>query len=165
MPQTLKTERLELRAPVMSDAAGIVRVINDAEVSRWLSQVPYPYTQQDAEDFIRRQTSGKTFVMCRQRNVIGCIGTSGEFGYWLGRAFWGQGMMTEASEAVLDWHFSTDSAALKSGHAIGNERSRRVLLKMGFVDTEEVDRTHLITGVVRRQQIMTLTADMWKARR
>ncbi len=163
MPQTILTERLLLRPPVAADAAAIQHAVNDEEVTRWLSQVPYPYSVADAEDFIARQTSGKTFLMCRDQEVVGCIGTQGEFGYWLGRAHWGQGLMTEAARAVLEWHFAGGGDRLLSGHALGNERSRAVLLKMGFVDTEIVDRTHKITGVVRRQQVMQLSAEQWEA--
>lgn len=164
MPQTLTTERLTLRAPRMSDAADIVCAVDDREVTKWLTQLPYPYTHADAVDFISCQTSGKTFMMAIDEVVIGCIGTQGEFGYWLGRSHWGQGLMTEASNAVLNWHFTRDAENLQSGHAIGNERSRRVLLKMGFEDTAVVDRTHTITGEVRKQQVMVLTHDAWDRR-
>ncbi len=163
MPQTLTTNRLILRTPIASDAADIVRAVNDVEVTQWLSQVPYPYSLSDAEAFIARQTSDKTFAICREEQLIGCIGTVGEFGYWLGRQHWGQGLMTEAAQAVLDWHFDTDGNDLISGHAVGNDRSRAVLRKMGFVDTEEVDRAHKITGKVRRQQKMVLTEALWRA--
>lgn len=162
MPQLITTERLILRPPSLEDASAIQRAVNDAEVTRWLSQVPFPYSLEDAKDFIARQTSGQTFLICLNDDPIGCIGTVGEFGYWLARAYWGQGIATEASNAVLDWHFSQSEQTLKSGHAIGNERSRRVLLKMGFVDTEVVDRTHKITGAVRKQQVMELTAEAWR---
>ncbi|MEP5730911.1 MAG: GNAT family N-acetyltransferase [Sulfitobacter sp.] len=164
MSQEITTERLCLRMPLMSDADDIVQAVNDIEVTRWLSQLPFPYTRKDAEDFLSRQTSGKTFMICHNSKVIGCIGTVGEFGYWLSRAHWGQGIMTEAADAVLAWHFAQSSDDLISGHALENLRSRRVLLKMGFVDVEEVDRAHQITGELRRQQIMSLNAQDWQAR-
>ena len=163
MAPEMATKRLLLRPPVPADAEAIQHAVNDREVTRWLSQVPYPYSLQDAEEFIARQTSGQTFVICRDGTVIGCIGTMGEFGYWLGRDHWGQGFATEAAMVVLDWHFRSGGATLVSGHAVGNERSRRVLLKTGFRDTEVVDRTHKITGAKRKQQMMELTRQAWEA--
>lgn len=160
----ITTARLTLRPPVMHDAPDIAALVNDRDVTKWLTQLPYPYSEDDARDFIARQTSGRTFMILDHNGLVGCIGTVGEFGYWLGRAHWGQGYMTDASEAVLNWHFSTDGADLISGHALGNDRSRAVLLKMGFVDTDIVDRTHAITGDVRAQQVMSLTRTMWDAR-
>ena len=132
MPQQITTNRLVLRPPVPDDAEAIQRAVNDKEVARWLSQVPHPYTLEHAQDFIARHTSGKTFLICLEGTPIGCIGTAGEFGYWLARAHWGQGIVTEASEAVLEWHFGQSSETLTTGHALGNARSRRILQKMGF---------------------------------
>ena len=159
----IRTDRLTLRPPVTSDAPAIVPLVNDREVTKWLIQLPFPYTVQDAEDFIARQTSRKTFMIHDADGLVDCIGTVGEFGYWLGRAHWGKGYMTEAGRAVLDWHFAAGHGDLTSGHAVGTDRSRAVLLKLGFEDTEVVDRQHKITGAVRRQQVMHLTRAMWEA--
>ncbi|MEM7522125.1 MAG: GNAT family N-acetyltransferase [Pseudomonadota bacterium] len=164
MEDALYTSHLVLRRPQLSDADAIVRALNDAEVSKWLTQVPYPYGHADAVAFINGQTNAPTLLICQNDTPIGCIGTRGEFGYWLGHAYWGQGIMSEASQAVLDWHFETAATPLQSGHAIGNDRSRRVLLKMGFEDTGIVDRRHQMTGALRRQQVITLTHTQWTNR-
>ena len=59
-----------------------------------------------------------------------------ELGYHLRPAFWGQGLATEASTAVIDYGFKVLGAeALFAGHHPANEASRRVLLKLGFVYT------------------------------
>ncbi|MEO0865946.1 MAG: GNAT family N-acetyltransferase [Pseudomonadota bacterium] len=163
MTDQIETVRLTLRPPVMADAAALAQHANDHEVTRWLTQLPYPYTEDDAKAFIARQTGTDTFAICLDGSPVGCVGTSGEFGYWLGRAHWGQGIATEAAHAVLDRHFAAHGRNLTSGHAIGNARSRRVLLKLGFRDCGVTDRTHAITGAARQQQIMALTASQWRA--
>lgn len=162
MENALVTPRLVLRRPLASDAAAIVCAVNDVEVTRWLTQLPYPYTHSDAASFIGSQAGLATFLICQNDTPIGCISTEGEFGYWLARTHWGQGIMTEASRAILPWHFETAGTTLISGHAVGNARSRSVLLKMGFKDTEIAPRTHQITGAIRQQQFMALTHDQWK---
>ena len=48
----LTTKRLQLRSPVASDATAITAILNDFEISKWLSVVPFPYTRADALEFI-----------------------------------------------------------------------------------------------------------------
>jgi [ribosomal protein S5]-alanine N-acetyltransferase len=76
-----------------------------------------------------------------------------ELGYHLRPAFWGQGLATEASRALIDYAFSQLGAlALFAGHHPKNERSRRVLLKLGFEyagderfpDTGGIEPTYLL---------------------
>jgi len=56
-----------------------------------------------------------------------------QMGYHLLPAFWGQGIATEAAQAVIDHSFASLGAeTLFAAHHPQNERSRRVLLKLGF---------------------------------
>ena len=67
-------------------------------------------------------------------------GRSLELGYWLGRPFWGAGLMTEALTAVLGWVAGGwGKRALSSGHFADNAASGRVLVKAGFLYTGEVE--------------------------
>ena len=49
----IKTERLVLKKPDYKDKQVLISQIGDWEVSKWLSRVPYPYTQNDADEWIR----------------------------------------------------------------------------------------------------------------
>jgi RimJ/RimL family protein N-acetyltransferase len=56
-----------------------------------------------------------------------------EMGYYVRRAFWGQGVAREAAQAVIGYAFGTlGFDALFAGHHPMNEASRRVLLSVGF---------------------------------
>ena len=44
----LTTKRLQLRPPVAADATAITAILNDFEISKWVSVVPVPYTRADA---------------------------------------------------------------------------------------------------------------------
>jgi [ribosomal protein S5]-alanine N-acetyltransferase len=56
-----------------------------------------------------------------------------ELGYHLLPKHWGRGLATEAARAVIDYAFGALAAdALFAGHHPSNDRSRRVLLKVGF---------------------------------
>ncbi len=63
-----------------------------------------------------------------------------ELGYWLGRAWWGNGYATEAAQALV-W-FAGDALGLRrltAGHAADNLPSGRVLSKLGFRCTGEAE--------------------------
>ena len=56
-----------------------------------------------------------------------------EIGYVLSKAYWGQGLMPEAVNAVIEYCFNElDLDALTVGHFVGNAQSKRVIEKTGF---------------------------------
>ena len=92
-----------------SDTDALVPLANDPYIARYLSHVfPQPYTRADAERWIREQALAETvgqFAIEVDTELAGGIGFilgTGErvgtatLGYWLGRRFWGRGVMTEA---------------------------------------------------------------------
>lgn len=57
-----------------------------------------------------------------------------ELGYVLSKAYWGQGLMPEAVNAVIDYCFNALCLdALTVGHSVGNAQSQRVIEKSGFM--------------------------------
>ena len=50
----LTTESLVLKIPQAQDKWALVEHLNNYEVTKWLSNVPYPYSVSDAEDWIQR---------------------------------------------------------------------------------------------------------------
>ena len=52
MPETIRTDRLTLRAPNRSDVASMVRLSNNLNIYKWLSRLPNPYREADAIAFI-----------------------------------------------------------------------------------------------------------------
>jgi 8-oxo-dGTP diphosphatase len=140
----VETARLVLRPYQRADLPAIPALIGDWEVARWLSRAPYPYTEQDARDWlglsrrIRWWRRGLPYVMVRRDDgaVLGGVGLSledNEVGYWLGRAFWGNGYATEALRAITECGFSRYHLDhVWAGVMQGNARSCRVLEKAGF---------------------------------
>ena len=150
----IETDRLILRPPGLQDAARIADLINDYDVSRMLTRVPYPYALSDAEAFIAHVQGSEERGFLIEHREFGPIGMVGfnpspptddgvsvgpEMGYWLGRTFWGRGYATEAAKAALDWA-RTDWGvrAVVSGHYSDNAASSRVLVKTGFLYTGQV---------------------------
>ena len=57
-----------------------------------------------------------------------------ELGYWLGRSFWGRGYVPEAARVLLQYGFTElGMEAVWCGYYVGNEKSKRVQEKLGFV--------------------------------
>lgn len=150
-PPRIRTARLTLRRPEPADAERIHALANDWDVVRMTTRMPWPYTRQDADDFITRVRASRsddahTFVIEAQDGPAGLIGffteegqRLPEIGYWLGRPYWGQGYATEAAEGALLWAAETwGRRGVRSGHFADNEASGRVLCKTGFLYTGEV---------------------------
>lgn len=140
----LVTDRLILRAYEDKDAEALVQLLKDKRIADMTTRIPYPYTLDDANTWIKKTREGlKTgqsvqLAIIRQQDqtLIGGIGLEEELGYWLGVAHWGQGLMTEAVKALLHFAFVT----LKVNKIIGsakevNTASKQIFKRMGFRET------------------------------
>ena len=143
--ETIHTERLILRLPSLDDTTNMVQALNDWEVCRWLSRVPYPYQKVDAVEFIKvcrvDQLNGTAFrfVIEYENQLSGFIGLEKknescfELGYWITREKWGKGI---AGEAILSIRkFASEEVGATRIVASCNQenhRSENVLLRTGF---------------------------------
>ena len=142
---TIKTERLVLRAYELGDIAELVPLIGAREVAANLARVPYPYTEQDARNFINsiKATPDEArfaVALSNSGHLIGGIGlridsahSRAELGYWLGIPYWGQGYANEAARAVVHYGFETLGLhRIWASVFQGNEVSAKVLNKLGM---------------------------------
>ncbi|MEL6807171.1 MAG: GNAT family N-acetyltransferase [Pseudomonadota bacterium] len=165
MAKTIETERLLLRPYRASDAASVAQQIGDFEVSQWLTRVPYPYSEADALTFFD-QVAGEPMVyaVCHAGELVGCVSIMGDLGYWYGPRHWGQGYATEAARAVVAVHFAQEDAPLGSGYIDGNEASRKVLKKLGFVSDGVKETPCLSRNLDVTVNRMILTRETWEGR-
>jgi 8-oxo-dGTP diphosphatase len=158
MPTTeveLDAERLTLRALRPDDAESIAILVNDWEVVRYTTSIPYPYDVDMARTFIASQaerwsvwqpgaplTEEIAFAIARKSDgaLLGCIGlqpgeTHGlEFGYWVGRTYWNRGYASEAVARLTRFAFEVLRVEEIWAAAVPvNDASHRVLEKNGFV--------------------------------
>jgi RimJ/RimL family protein N-acetyltransferase len=105
----------------LSDADSITENIRDKAIIKWLLVVPYPYRKKDAVSFIRSRRNERrtrrsyTFGISLKggKDLIGIIDLSdidwvdkkAEMGYWIGKKFWGLGLMTEAINLLARFGF------------------------------------------------------------
>jgi RimJ/RimL family protein N-acetyltransferase len=142
-PTELFTPRLHLRCPVHADAPAVIAIAGDWDVARRLGRVPHPYTREHFRFFIEQVvTSEPTWAIVERRSgeLVGIIGLiphdefpSAELGYYVGRPYWGQGLATEAAQAIVRMGFETNGySKLTSRYHADNPASGRVLSKLGF---------------------------------
>lgn len=157
LPPLLQTARLVLRPPRLEDAGAVFDgYAQDLDVCRYLTWTPNESLAQ-TEDFMRERLrkldEGKAFTWAITRHsddkLIGMIelradGHKADFGYVLARAFWGQGLMTEALSAVLDFAFTLPGLyRVWAVCDVDNVGSARVMEKAGL-SFEGVLRRHTI---------------------
>ena len=70
--------------------------------------------------------------------ILQCSGASetfntSEIGYAIGRKYWSNGYATEALKAMVDFIFSTGVHKITASHIVGNDASKRVIEKCGFI--------------------------------
>ncbi len=139
----LESERLILRTPRPGDIQAMTVWLGDFSVSRNLAKVPHPYSEADSEDFVatrgRHGDGHYHFTIARKQDglFLGGIGLNQEeagheFGYWLGKPFWGMGYASEAARTLSRFAFETlDLPFLWAGWFHDNPASGHVLAKLG----------------------------------
>jgi RimJ/RimL family protein N-acetyltransferase len=141
----LRTPRLCLRRFSVADAARVCEIQSNWNVARMLRLASYPPTVERISAWLAEHEaewlSGKAFrfAVLFNGHLIGCSdvdgiqGEAAEIGYWLDETYWGRGFASEAAGAVQ--RFALDGLGLKrlkSGHAMDNPASGRVLTRLGF---------------------------------
>ena len=133
------------------DQAAYVEHLRDQEITDFMILIPYPYTQEHAEFWVRhclemsrQQPHPSEFAIRRTDGfLVGGIGLllatdgrrrhRGELGYWLTKPYRGQGVMTRAVSAMIAYGF--DTLGLKRIEATAfthNPASQRVLERAGL---------------------------------
>jgi ribosomal-protein-alanine N-acetyltransferase len=143
----LRTPRLTLAPLASSYATPLFELLNDWEVVRMLSEVPWPLRYEDVADFLAKQPDPSIdgFIVLGEDGPIGEVVIKkpgwGEppremprLGYFIFRKYWRAGYGTEAIGALIDYAFETYPAdRVGAGVFHDNPASRGLLEKLGFV--------------------------------
>ena len=132
----------------LSDAGDLAAALSNPKVLNNLRDgLPYPYTQRDAEAYIRAMLSADedssfAFAVTVDDRCIGSIGAfrqgnihrrTAELGYYLAEEYWGRGLMTQAIGQLCRWVFdNTDILRIYAEPFSYNTGSCRALEKAGF---------------------------------
>ncbi len=158
----LITDRLLLRLPQLSDADAIYQLAKSPQVALTTLTMPHPYEPEMAIEFINNiheAYDGKTrftFAITRRSDALflGVIGFRADYqnerteiGYWIGQPYWGNGIATEAAQAIVDFCFQElNLNRVEASYFEGNTGSKRVMEKIGMI-YEGTSRQALIRDI------------------
>ncbi|NWD53761.1 GNAT family N-acetyltransferase [Pseudomonas veronii] len=179
MQPTLVTQRLILRPLTLDDAEGIQQQFPDWEVVRYLNAlVPWPYPADGARHYLEHialpaMARGEEWhwairLKSAPEQLIGNISLMDEpdnnRGFWLGPRWQGQGLMSEASEAVTAYWFEVlERPVLRVPKAAPNLKSRRISERTGM-RLIRTDEGEFVEGIFPRD-IWEMTREEWLNRR
>lgn len=163
----------------ISDAENLAAMLNNKNILNNLRDgLPYPYTTEDAEQYIQAMLSSdgtKTFAFAItvDDKPVGSIGVfrcenihsrTAEMGYYIGEPYWGKGYGTSAVKQVCSYVFEhTDIIRIFAEPFAYNTASCRVLEKAGF-QFEGVLRSNAVkNGNVLDMKMYSLIRDLLSA--
>jgi ribosomal-protein-alanine N-acetyltransferase len=174
----IDTLRLRLREFVEDDFAALREIEADPEVLRYRSRKVILETA--TREFLQicqrlsleqpRSQYPWAIILCSEDRLIGQIGLTllppgfhdAYLWYSLNRRYWGNGYMTEAIGAVVDFSFRQLDLLSQHAHCqVDNQASWRVLEKAGFL---RIEQSHIDekTGSTSAEFHYALTRAEWK---
>lgn len=173
---TFTTPRLRLREVRRTDIPAYEKHFIDYEVVRYLTnRVPWPYPPDGVREYLDTFVfpylgENKWVWAITERDgadeLIGIIelwrpGRPEHRGFWLGRAYWGRGYMTEAVTPVMDFAFEVAGfERLVFANAVQNRRSARVKEKTGarLLGREPA---RFVDPAITEHELYELTREEW----
>ena len=174
----MQTKRLILRPWQEADAESLYAYAKDPDIGLPAGWPPHKSVE-DSRGVIRYVFSApETYAVCLEDgSPIGSIGLKlrgstdmtdredeCELGYWIGKPFWGQGLIPEAARELLRYAFrELGMGAVWCGYYEGNEKSKKVQEKLGFVyqyTTENLDVA--LMNELRTGHTNLMTRERWQ---
>lgn len=145
----IDTKRLILRHWREEDAESLYKYASDPDVGPIAGWPPHASIENSLEIIRTVFASPETYavVLKDTGEPVGCCGImisdslhaadmrsgQAEIGYWIGKPYWGQGLIPEAVDALLARCFNDLSLeAVWCAYYEGNNKSKRVCEKSGF---------------------------------
>ncbi len=176
--KTLETARLILRPWEESDAKDLYKYAKEPEVGPAAGWQPHTSVENSLEIIKNVLSAEGTYAVILKETgeAIGSVGlmvgeqshlkvpaTEAEIGYWLGKPFWGQGMIPEAVNELIRFAFEElELENLWCGYYTGNDKSKRVQEKCGFVYQYTKEKVELkLLNEIRDENVSKLTKEAW----
>lgn len=159
-------ESLCLRRWEVSDAPIVYEYASVPELGYWCGFKRHTSELESLEVIQTRLMNDETWAitLTKTKQVVGCISLmaranqEAEIGFWMGKPFWGQGIVSHAVMMLLSYGFETlGLEKIWCGYFVGNEKSCRVQEKCGFrydhtIENKEVldeKRTLIVNGMTK----------------
>ncbi len=137
----IQTERLNLKKIEQKDINQLIKNLNNWNIVKWLVNVPYPYTTNDAKNWLDKSIKEElTLNIYLNNTLIGGITIDSRsednknvLGYWLVEEYWGKGYAVESCKSLISYFFSNYSEnKIIASHMVDNEKSKKILISLGF---------------------------------
>jgi ribosomal-protein-alanine N-acetyltransferase len=185
----LETDRLVIEVPSEADALSLFELVGGEDRDEVTAGLIWdgPDEIQETIEYIREVRSkpvrdggfhwaihDKTGELTRSPGTaIGMISARpseqpgrGDVGYWLGKPYWGQGVMSEALTAVLDFSFyDLDHVKMEAEIFTTNDRSMRLVEGLGMQREGTLRSSRFKRGQWVDCHIYGILREEWRARR
>lgn len=142
----IQKEKYTLRTWEKSDASSLAEQISNKQIwDNCRDSLPYPYYPEDAEFILKVFTEKEgihDFCIEVDGKAAGSIGFApetdvqrfnAEVGYWIGKKYWNQGIVTDALQEAIRYYFTHNPIVRVFAFVFDyNQPSMRVLEKVGF---------------------------------
>ncbi|WP_319378257.1 GNAT family N-acetyltransferase [uncultured Methanocorpusculum sp.] len=154
----MRSLQIDLRLWEERDAPSLAFFANEPLIAKNLrAGFPSPYNLEDAKAYIAfchqlDPAENLCLAITNDDCAVGCIGVfcrgerRAELGYWLGKPYWGKGIMTKMITEICGTAFQIfpiDEIFAEPNE--WNAASQRVLEKSGFVYTGEKEKSRVYT--------------------
>ena len=174
----LETPRLLLRPWQACDAESLYKYAKDPDVGPMAGWPMHTSVENSLHIIKTVFSTPETYAVCLKESgeAVGSIGLKFgdatdmtdredecELGYWIGKPYWGQGMIPEAAKELIRHAFEDlRLRAIWCGYYDGNEKSRRVQEKCGFVYQHTAHGLEVpLLGEIRTGHTSLLTRENW----
>lgn len=172
----LQTKLLILRPWREEDAEDLYKYASDSDIGPAAGWPPHTSVENSREIIRTVLSEPETYAVCLREDgrAIGSIGLHRkdlaeaddeyELGYWIGKAFWGRGLIPEAAQELLRHAFEDlGMNRIWCGYYDGNVKSRRVQEKLGFVYHHTTEKIEVkLLGEFRTGHASFMTRERWK---
>lgn len=173
LPQ-LSTDRLLLRRIELNDIPALLKHANNPKIAEQIFNIDYPYTAENAVarmhfvyEALKKEDRFIFAIVHKEDNeLMGEIGLhldgnyKAEMGYWISESYWGQGLVTEAIAAALQFGFTTlNLHKIFATHFVGNEASGRAMIKNGMIKEAKLKDHYLYNNAFQSLVQYRLTKD------
>ena len=158
-----KLEKLDFKF-----AADLAAAIGDKRVQNNLRDLPYPYSEENAREFISYAQSSDEYIFAVtvEGKFVGCISAApqknihkftAEIGYYIAPQFWGNGLATQAVKLLTEYIFgNTEIMRLYAEPIARNKASCRVLEKAGFTFEGTLRKNAVKNGAVEDMKMYSI---------
>lgn len=158
-----KLEKLDFKF-----AADLAAAIGDKRVQNNLRDLPYPYLEENAHEFISYAQSSDEYIFAItvEGKFVGCISAApqknihkftAEIGYYIAPQFWGNGLATQAVKLLTEYIFgTTEIMRLYAEPFVRNKASCRVLEKAGFTFEGTLRKNAVKNGAVEDMKMYSI---------